>query len=44
VVGLTEEQLHFVHDLTEEEIKEYLSHNLVMHVSDEHFKKKEDAN
>ncbi len=44
VEGLTDEQLHFVHDLTEEEIKEYLSHNLVMHVSDEHFKKKEDAN
>ena len=44
VEGLTEEQYTFRHDLTEEFITEYLSHNLVLYVTDDHFLKKEEAN
>ena len=43
VEGLTEEQYSYQHDLTEEYIRESLSHNLVLYVTDEHFIRKEDA-
>ncbi len=44
VEGLTDEQQCYIHDLTQEEMKEYLSHNIVLYVSEEHFKKEEEAN